>query len=164
MYYLDIHKLIYSFKIINEYIRIALPSAFAGNTVNKGGVGLLRSAKRRVSKTVIPISRTFKPYVVVTPNAFFQAASFANVLQTFYADVGDADMMWHKIRTDKHLIEASFLKYDASQHYSFFATKTEKIIVKCQIFIFLSDGYNFAEFVSGLSERFPFGMPGMSLL
>lgn len=27
-------RLIYKFKIINEYIRIALPSAFAGDTVD----------------------------------------------------------------------------------------------------------------------------------
>ena len=33
--YFDIHKLIYQFKIINEYIRIACPSAFAGDAVNK---------------------------------------------------------------------------------------------------------------------------------
>ena len=33
--YFDIHKLIYQFKIINEYIGIACPSAFAGNEVDK---------------------------------------------------------------------------------------------------------------------------------
>lgn len=33
--YFDIHKLIYQFKIINEYIGIACPSAFAGNAVDK---------------------------------------------------------------------------------------------------------------------------------
>ena len=33
--YFDIHKLINQFKIINEYIRIACPSAFAGNAVYK---------------------------------------------------------------------------------------------------------------------------------
>ena len=33
--YFDIHKLIYQFKIINEYIRIACPSAFAGDAVDE---------------------------------------------------------------------------------------------------------------------------------
>ena len=33
--YFDIHKLIYQFKIINEYIRIDCPSAFSGNAVDK---------------------------------------------------------------------------------------------------------------------------------
>lgn len=33
--YFDIHKLIYQFKIINEYIRIACPSAYTGNAVDK---------------------------------------------------------------------------------------------------------------------------------
>ena len=33
--YFDIHKLTYQFKIINEYIRIACPSSFAGNAVYK---------------------------------------------------------------------------------------------------------------------------------
>ena len=44
--YFDIHKLINQFKIINKHIRIACPSAFAGNAVDKGGVGFLRCAKR----------------------------------------------------------------------------------------------------------------------
>lgn len=68
--YFDIHKLICQFKIINEYIGIACPSAFAGNAVDKGGVGFLRCAKRGVGKTVIPIRRTFKPYVVCNPKTF----------------------------------------------------------------------------------------------
>ena len=33
--YLDIHKLIYQFKIINKHIGIGCPSAFAGNAVDK---------------------------------------------------------------------------------------------------------------------------------
>ena len=33
--YFDIHKLTYQFKIINKHIRIACPSAFAGNEVDK---------------------------------------------------------------------------------------------------------------------------------
>ena len=37
--YFDIHKLIYQFKIINKHIGIACPSAFAGNAVDKRGVG-----------------------------------------------------------------------------------------------------------------------------
>ena len=37
--YFDIHKLINQFKIINKHIRIACPSVFAGNAVDKGGVG-----------------------------------------------------------------------------------------------------------------------------
>lgn len=69
--YFDIHKLIYQFKIINKHIRIACPSAFAGDAVDEGCVGFLRSAKRGVGKSVKPIRRAFKPYVVVTPNAFF---------------------------------------------------------------------------------------------
>ena len=68
--YFDIHKLIYPFKIINEYIGIACPSAFAGNTVDKGGVGFLRCAKRGVGKTMIPIRRTFKSYVSSPPDTF----------------------------------------------------------------------------------------------
>ena len=44
--YFDIHKLIYQFKIINKHIGIACPSAFAGNAVDEGCVGFLRSAKR----------------------------------------------------------------------------------------------------------------------
>lgn len=44
--YFDIHKLIYQFKIINEHIGIACPSTFAGNAVDEGCVGFLRSAKR----------------------------------------------------------------------------------------------------------------------
>ena len=44
--YFDIHKLINQFKIINKHIRIACPDAFAGNAVDKGGVGFLRCAKR----------------------------------------------------------------------------------------------------------------------
>ena len=44
--YFDIHKLINQFKIINKHIRIACPSAFAGNAVDKGCVGFLRCAKR----------------------------------------------------------------------------------------------------------------------
>ena len=44
--YFDIHKLTYQFKIINEYIGIACPSAFAGNAVDEGCVGFLRCAKR----------------------------------------------------------------------------------------------------------------------
>lgn len=65
--YFDIHKLIYQFKIINKHIGIACPSTFAGNTVDKGGVGFLRCAKRGVGKTVIPICRTFKSYVSSPP-------------------------------------------------------------------------------------------------
>ena len=33
--YFDIHKLIYQFKIINEYIGIACPDAFAGDAVDE---------------------------------------------------------------------------------------------------------------------------------
>ena len=33
--YFDIHKLTYQFKIINEYIRIACPSAFSGDAVDE---------------------------------------------------------------------------------------------------------------------------------
>ena len=36
--YFDIHKLIYQFKIINKHIRIACPSAFSGDAIDKGGV------------------------------------------------------------------------------------------------------------------------------
>lgn len=68
--YFDIHKLIYQFKIINEYIRIALPSAFTGDAVDEGCVGFLRCAKRGVGKTMIPICRTFKPYVSSPPETF----------------------------------------------------------------------------------------------
>lgn len=94
-------RLIYKFKIVNKYIRIALPSAFAGDTVDKGCVGFLRSAERGVGKTMIPIRRTFKPYVVATPNAFFQAVGFADVLQTFYANISDTDAVGHKKRSIK---------------------------------------------------------------
>lgn len=34
--YFDIHKLIYQFKIIHEYIRVGFPCAFARDMVNKG--------------------------------------------------------------------------------------------------------------------------------
>ena len=34
--YFDIHKLIYQYEIINKHIGIALPSAFAGNAIDKG--------------------------------------------------------------------------------------------------------------------------------
>ena len=68
--YFDIHKLIYQFKIINEYIRIACPSAFAGDAIYKGGVGLLRCAKRGVGEAVIPIRRTFNSYVSSPPETF----------------------------------------------------------------------------------------------
>lgn len=68
--YFDIHKLIYQFKIINKHIGIACPSAFSGNAVDKGCVGFLRCAKRGVGKTVIPIRRTFKPYVSSPPETF----------------------------------------------------------------------------------------------
>ena len=44
--YFDIHKLIYQFKIINKHIRITCPRTFAGNAVDKGGVGFLWCAKR----------------------------------------------------------------------------------------------------------------------
>ena len=68
--YFDIHKLIYQFKIINKHIGIGCPSAFTGNAVDKGGVGFLWCAKRGVGKTVIPIRRTFKPYVSSPPETF----------------------------------------------------------------------------------------------
>ena len=68
--YFDIHKLTYQFKIINKHIRVVYPSAFAGNAVDKGGVGFLRCAKRGVGNTVIPIRRTFKSYVSSPPETF----------------------------------------------------------------------------------------------
>ena len=78
----------------------------------------------------------------------------ADVLQTLNTDVGDTDAVRHKVCLNKHLIAASFLVFDALQRHSVFTTKTIKFIVLSQIFVFLSDGYSFTEFVSGFGEKY----------
>jgi hypothetical protein len=80
-------------------------------------------------------------------NTFCQAVFHTDILQTFDADAGDADVMGHKVSTDEHLVGASFLVFDAFQGHSVNATKTVKFIVLYQVIVFLGDGYGFAELV-----------------
>lgn len=58
--------------VISRFTSTSSPAAcaFARNAVDEGCVGILRSAKREIGKTVIPINRTFKSYVSSHPETF----------------------------------------------------------------------------------------------
>ena len=53
-------------------------------------------------------------------NSFFQAIFIGNVLQPFYLDVGNADMMGHDVGADEHFVSPTGSIFNVGIITSFF--------------------------------------------
>lgn len=95
----------YKFKLIYEYIGIAFPSALSGDFVYEGSEGCAISLPIKPNPTsgywiIINIVDTLRRELY----SFFLAVFVADVLQSLYPDIRDANLVGHQVGADEHLV------------------------------------------------------------
>ena len=93
------------FKRIREHPRVALPRAASAHLVDEGGKGVAW-IDEIIIDAVHAVGES-RPLL----HTLIEAVLVADVLQAFYLEVGDADVVGHKVSLDEHLVAPALMLF-----------------------------------------------------